>query len=205
MGARARFFATVGFALACLLPAFANGQAYRFSFAFGDPGSGPGQFNWPAGLLAGGDGNLYVADRDNARIQVFDPNGKYVSQFGTEQLYGPTGVARDGAGNFYVVDSARDRVQVFDSAGELLFGFGESGSGPGQFQLPLRVAVQSSGNVLVADHFGRRVQIFDSSGNYLAELRGAGGHGFNNTWAVAVDGVDQIYVVDVGSECAHVF
>jgi tripartite motif-containing protein 71 len=62
------------------------------------------------------------------------------------------------------------------------------------FQTPLGVAVQSSGNVLVVDHFGRRIEVFDRNGNYLSELTAAGDRPFNNTWAVAVDGFDNIYV-----------
>lgn len=184
----------------------AFGQAYRFSFAFGGPGSDPGQLQGPAGLFIEQDGQLFVADRYNGRIEVFDSKGNYLREFGGGQLAQASGLARDGEGNFYVVDPIRERVQVFDGAGELLFGFGEHGRGPGQFQTPLGVAVQSSRNVLVADHFGRRIEVFDHNGNYLSELTAAGERPFNNTWAVAVDGFDNIYVVDLSlSECANVF
>ena len=185
----------------------AFGQSYRFSFAFGEPGSDPGQLQWPAGLFMEQDGQLFVADRYNRRIEVFDSKGSYLREFGAEQLIEASGVARDGEeGNLYVVDPNRERVQVFDGAGEFLFGFGEHGSGPGQFQTPLGVAVQSSGNVLVVDHFGRRIEVFDRDGNYLSELTAAGDRQFNNTWAVAVDGFDNIYVADLSlSECANVF
>ena len=50
--------------------------------AFGEPGSGPGQFNEPRGLAADSRGNLYVADTKNSRIQVFDPNGQFLRAIG---------------------------------------------------------------------------------------------------------------------------
>ncbi len=78
----------------------AFGQAYRFSFAFGGPGSGPGELQGPAGLFIEQDGQLFVADRYNGRIEVFDSNGSYLREFGGGQLTQASGLARDGEGNF---------------------------------------------------------------------------------------------------------
>ena len=72
----------------------------------------------PERVAIGGDGNVYVADTLNHRIQVFDPEGRFLCKWGTEgkgdgQFNEPLGLAIDGAGNVYVADAHNDRIQVF--------------------------------------------------------------------------------------------
>src|SRR5579864_2185115 len=52
----------------------------KWLMSFGEPGSGPGQFNTPHSIVADAEGNIYVADRGNGRIQVFDNEGKFLRQ-----------------------------------------------------------------------------------------------------------------------------
>ncbi|KAI8485508.1 hypothetical protein Bbelb_367020 [Branchiostoma belcheri] len=73
---------------------------------FGRCGSEPGQFNWPLGLTEG-EGEIFVADLENLRVQVFTLQGTFIRQFPTvvssgEKMY-PDDVARDGEGNLWVV------------------------------------------------------------------------------------------------------
>ena len=95
---------------------------------WGATGSGPGQFSFPAALALDASGNVYVADRSVAqlggcvvaceRIQVFDPSGAFLLQFGSAGT-GPgefdlvNGMAFDQAGNLYAVDRFNHRVQKF--------------------------------------------------------------------------------------------
>jgi len=112
-----------------------------------------------------GSGNVYVADRDNNRIQKFDASGTFVTTWGSAgsgngQFSNPTGVATDGSGNVYVVDG-NNRIQEFDANGAFLTTWGSFGySGNGQFNGSFCVATDGNGNVYVADEGNSRIQKF---------------------------------------------
>jgi sugar lactone lactonase YvrE len=132
---------------------------------WGQGGIANGEFNSPAGIAADTDGNVYVADLLNDRIQKFDPDGKHLLTFGTSgsgdgQLSQPVGVALDRSGNLYVTDSKNDRVVVFSSTGAFLTKWGSTGSRNGQFVTPWGIAVDAVGNVYVADRGNNRIQKF---------------------------------------------
>jgi DNA-binding beta-propeller fold protein YncE len=86
--------------------------------SFGTYGSGNGQFNNPIDLVMDSSNNIYVADNSNHRIQVFDSNGNYLTQFGNsgptgEQLKDPVAVAISSNGDVYVTDGIQSIVHVF--------------------------------------------------------------------------------------------
>jgi DNA-binding beta-propeller fold protein YncE len=92
----------------------------------GKQGSGDGEFDSPEGItVLGSSGEVAVADRDNDRVQIFDSEGKYKRQFGTEgkeadgQLFCPSALASDAHGNLLVVDHT-NRLQVFNPEGKHL-------------------------------------------------------------------------------------
>jgi DNA-binding beta-propeller fold protein YncE len=136
----------------------------QFRKAFGERGSGPGQFNFPTHLAVDRDGNLYVTDSLNGRIQVFDKEGIFKVAIGSlgdspGHFSRPKGVAVDGLGHVYVIDGLFDNLQVFNAEGRLLLTVGESGSGPGQFWLPNGIAINSANEIFVTDSYNRRLQV----------------------------------------------
>ena len=89
-----------------------------------DPdGSGPlelgdGEFERPGGIAVDGEGNVYVADTFNHRIQVFRPDGTFVGKWGQRgggngEFQFPRGIAVDSTGKVYVTDTDLGRVHVF--------------------------------------------------------------------------------------------
>ncbi|KAL4420456.1 hypothetical protein ABPG75_010112 [Micractinium tetrahymenae] len=140
----------------------------------GGPGSGRGQFNGPAGILALPDGTLFVADENNSRIQKLHENGAVLAIFGSgiqgsapEQWTRPNDIALSPDGSkLFALDSGNQRVKVLGLDGTLKFTFGSLGHGNGRFLLPLGLATDPSG-VYVTDYFDHRVQKFDFSGNFL--------------------------------------
>ena len=115
------------------------------------------------GVATDADGNVYVADESNNRIQKFTSSGAYITQWGSfgsgnGQFNNPSGVATDAAGNIYVVD--HDRAQKFTSTGIYLTQWGSFGNGNGQFNQPNGVATDAAGNVYVADTYNQRIQKF---------------------------------------------
>jgi DNA-binding beta-propeller fold protein YncE len=84
----------------------------------GNTSTGDGQFNSPASLAIDSSGNVLVADEGNNRIQMFNSNGTFISEWGTPgtgdgQFEEPTGIAIDSLGNVYVIDRGNSRIQVF--------------------------------------------------------------------------------------------
>jgi sugar lactone lactonase YvrE len=126
----------------------------------------PGDFSGPTGVALDKDGNLYVTDTMNYRVEIFDAEGKFISQFGRHcDGWGcfahPKGIAVDGDGHIWVADPMLDMLQAFDRDGQLLAFIGGHGELPGQFSSLVGVAFDPKTNRLfTAEQFPGRVQAF---------------------------------------------
>jgi len=125
----------------------------------------PGDFARPAGVAVDHDGNLYVADTLNNRIEIFDGDGKFISAFGKVgdgpgYFSRPKGVAIDSDGHIWVVDGMQDRVQVFNRDAQLLISFGGHGLLPGQFQGLAGITIDKMNHVFTSEIYPGRVQQF---------------------------------------------
>jgi DNA-binding beta-propeller fold protein YncE len=85
---------------------------------FGQFGSGNGQFRTPIDIAIDSYNNVYVSDKDNQRIQVFDNNGTYITQFGnsgtaSELIHDPVGIAINSQGAVYVADGINTDIHVY--------------------------------------------------------------------------------------------
>jgi len=138
---------------------------------WGEGGSGPGQFDVPLGMGSDRDGNIYVCDKGNHRVQKFDSLGNFLMMFGEEgtgpgQFRFPADVALNDSGFIYVCDRDNHTVQRFDSLGNYVLGWGgDPGLEPGHLYYPTGIAVGDSGYVYVAD-WGYRIQRFTSEGEF---------------------------------------
>ena len=100
----------------------ANGQVNERPVSlWGGSGSGAGRLSLPHGITTDALGRVHVADTDNHRIKVFDPDGRFAYHYGTPgvgagQFAEPHGLAVDGQGNTWVADSSNDRLVVFGAA-----------------------------------------------------------------------------------------
>jgi DNA-binding beta-propeller fold protein YncE len=131
---------------------------------FGGRGTGPGTFNFPTSLAFGPEGDLFVVDQLNFRVQMFAPDGEYQDEFGTlgnatGSFIRPKDIAVDELGLIYVVDNAFNNVQLFDIDFRLLTFVGAGGTGPGQFSGASGVAVRGE-EIAVVDQMGARLQVF---------------------------------------------
>ena len=151
-----------------------------FEVGGAEPGDGPGQFRLPHGVTLDAAGRVYVADRSNVRIQIFEPDGTFITQWTSEALGRPWGLEVAADGFLYVVDGGdywltrqllserpdtlpRDRARVhrMDLDGNILDTFGAYGQYAGQMIWPHDVAVDRTGGIYVAEvHQGMRVQKF---------------------------------------------
>ncbi len=97
----------------------------------------PGTFSLPEGVAVDKDGNVFVTDTFNDRVEMFDADGEFISTFGKNgdgpaDFERPKGIAVDGDGHIWVVDAVQNMVKVFNQQGRLLIYFGGEGylSGP---------------------------------------------------------------------------
>ncbi len=122
------------------------------------------KLNYPIGLATDSSGGVWAADTANDRIQRFDANGKFVTQFGVAgtgpgQLDNPLYIAIARSGNLLVTEEFSNRVQVFRPDGTFLRKFGTVGAGSDQFtEVRGIAAISSSNEALVADAGNHRVQ-----------------------------------------------
>lgn len=117
-------------------------------FKFGKAGSGPGELFHPTNLAIGPQGDVFVVETGNFRVQRFTPEGQPVRTYGSVgtgpgKFARPKGIAFDRAGRMYVGDAAFQNVQIFDREGRVLMSFGSPGEGvEGQeLALPAGVAI----------------------------------------------------------------
>jgi DNA-binding beta-propeller fold protein YncE len=104
--------------------------SYYFLLQWGTFSAVAGEMWWPQGVAADKDGNIYVVDTGNNRIQKFTRDGTFLAQWGTlgggdGQFYNPYGIAVDGSGYVYVTDNSNHRVQKFTSSGAFVTISGE--------------------------------------------------------------------------------
>ena len=140
-------------------------RAGNFLRSWGEPGTDPGQFNIPHNICCDADGWVYVADRENHRVQVFDGSGKFETQW--INMHRPSGLFMEhgGQGRFFVgeigggmgvnydMPNIGPRVSIYSHKGELLARLGQRPAGlePGQFISPHGLAVDSHGDIYVGE------------------------------------------------------
>lgn len=135
---------------------YGNARVHKFAsdgkllFSWGEPGTGPGQFDLPHNVWLDTKGRVWVCDRENNRIQIFDTNGKFLTQW--TDVIRPTAIFIDADGVVYVSELSA-RVSIFDNGGKLLARWGDKVGGDPWKQVlvaPHAIAVDSRGDLYVA-------------------------------------------------------
>ena len=151
---------------------YSNARIHKYSpdgkpqMSWGEPGSDPGQFNLPHNIACDADGWVYVADRENHRVQVFDGNGRFETQWHDMHrpsgLYMPPGKGQlcyiGEIGPYYAFNRGAPnmgpRLSIYTHRGELLARLGTTpaaGTEPGQFLSPHGLAADSRGDLYVGE------------------------------------------------------
>ena len=142
-----------------------------------------GNFAAPQGVAVDKDGNVYVTDTLNDRVEIFDGDGKFISTFGKNgdgpgYFARPKGIAVDGDGHIWVADAMQNRLQVFNREGQLLTYIGGPGHYPGQFESLVGVAIDKNNRVFTSEQYPGRVQQFryitDAEAEQLKKEKEAG-------------------------------
>jgi DNA-binding beta-propeller fold protein YncE len=152
---------------------YGNARVHHFSadgrllHSWGEPGSGPGQFNLPHGIAIDARGTVYVADRENSRVQLFTLEGRFITAW--TDVARPCQVCVDRESQVWVAElgfkagmwpgttapagAPGGRLSVFDREGRLRarWGGGAKPAAAGDFYAPHDVCVDSAGNAYVAE------------------------------------------------------
>jgi DNA-binding beta-propeller fold protein YncE len=128
-----------------------------------------GDFDFPNGLAADADGNLFIADSNNGRVAEFDGSTRQVGAIahgvGEGQLGLPRGLAIDDEQRLYVVDTSGQGVYIYKLGGQkgrpaFIGTAGSEGTGDGQLEYPFGVATDTRARMYVADWANDRVQVW---------------------------------------------
>ena len=126
---------------------------------FGKEGTGPGEFGLLLhGIAVDAEQRIYVADRGNSRIQVFDRNGEFLAEWPGIRFPCYVGVSEDQF--VWVVDGLTNKILKYDTDGNLLYSWGTFGGEPGQLFGAHHLSTDSDGNLYVTEVWGGRSQKF---------------------------------------------
>ncbi len=171
----------------------------QFVRAFGDDGL----FEVAHSVTIDTQGFLWATDSVDHLVHKFSPDGELLMTLGTKGVAGdntsrdrfnqPNHVAIAPNGDIYVSDGYQNsRVVHFSEDGRFIRIIGgETGSEPGQLQLPHGVALDSRGRILVNDSDNQRVSVFDKDGNFVETWP------FPSRGGIVVTADDTVYVSDV--------
>ena len=154
------------------------GEEYEFVLMWGEAGSSPGQFNGVGSIDVDSEGNVYVQDKNNYRIQKFTSEGEYLlewGEYGNEdgQFLWLCGICVDNHNNIFISD--RDhydpdpcKIQKFDCEGNFRLKFGEYGQEEGKFSGPTGMDVDIFNYLYICDSDNKRAQKFNSEGEFIS-------------------------------------
>lgn len=132
-------------------------------------GTGAGEFNLPHGISSD-DQHIYVADRSNARVQIFTHEGDYIEDWSKSELGRPFGIEADNKGFIYLADGGdtlypnnedgTHQIVILNKDGQIKQRFGTYGTALGQLNIPHDIAVDQKGNIYIAELQNHRLQMF---------------------------------------------
>jgi sugar lactone lactonase YvrE len=157
-----------------------DADTFKLLRKIGTPGknhtlTAPGDFSSPTNVAVDKDGNLFVSDTLNDRVEEFDADGVFIRAFGKNgdgpgDFTRPKGIAVDCDGHVWVADAMLNRLQVFTPEGELRLIVGGFGMLPGEFQALTGVTIDKTNRVFTSEQFLGRVQMFRYITNAEAQV-----------------------------------
>lgn len=142
----------------------------KLTKTYGSPGTDKGAFRYPFLMALDKQGKLYIVDVINTRVQVLDPEGKFVTVIGgwgveKGEFFRPKGVAIDKAGSVYVSDSYLGVIQVFDASGSFYAALGDPKMGKvKKFKTPAGLFIDHRNRLYVVEMLANKVSVYQIEG-----------------------------------------
>ena len=118
----------------------------------------PGGFYYPNGIAFSSDGDVFVSDMSNHRVQVFTAEGEFKYIIYTSGS--PIGVVIDPQQRLYVVDPFAHAIDIYELGGSRITGFGGPGLDLGRFRFPSDIALDERGRIFVSDRENNQIQVW---------------------------------------------
>lgn len=168
---------------------------------FGDAAwsSEVGKLGQASGIAIKSNGEIYISDGDNMRINVYSTTGQFIREittFGAGLSFSYNMEIHFATnGNLYVLDDF-GTIRVFDSSDAYIGSYSNPGVGDGQFTNARDIAVDTNGDVYVADYSSSRIQVFDSNWNFLRQFNGGA---LDRPRSIALTPDAHLVVLDYGT------
>ena len=170
----------------------------------GSSGSREGYFSKPSDILMGKDQLVYVADKGNNRVQVFNSEGVFLNAFtkaaSNQPLDSPVALAQDRKGNLYVLCAERKVIVCLSPDGKVMREIGSKLSEKNLFDYPVGLAIDGT-ELLVLDAGAANVKVFTLAGKFLREFcaKGSGRGDLKNPASLAVMDKGRMAISDSGN------
>lgn len=155
------------------------------------------------------DNNIYVCDKEEANIKVYNTNGDKINQFGVSGTnYGklgmPYGIAIDSSGYIFITDLSKNQIHKYSPSYTFMFSWGELGSGEGQLSQPKDIKIDSTDIIHVLDEGNTRIQKFNTDGDFISSWGSTGTNDGqfilnSNIWGIAINSNGDVYVTEAYS------
>ncbi|MGA1843410.1 MAG: 6-bladed beta-propeller [bacterium] len=181
---------------------------------WGGFGSGPGQFHHPTDVTVDRYDNVYVLDSMNSRVQCFDEEGKFKSEFGgfgsgRGSFLKPTRIAYDPSrfGALWVIDGKNGKLHKFDLDGDFVRAYQPRDNQGTPLPTPADLCLDTQGFLYVTDSSLNRVFKYNSDVEFIQCWGGEGSEAgqFKAPKGIAVDSEDRVLVVDSGNYRVQIF
>ncbi len=152
--------------------------------------------------------NLYVIDKANRCILVFDAALRYKKRITVKgDFTGFADIKVDRKGNIYTLDTLRGVVYIFNKKGEIIHKFGRRGDGKGEFDFPTSIAIDQRGLIYVVDQHKDKILVFNRKGEFLFDFSQKGWKEGRLRYPsyIFIDRSNRIYVVDRGNSRIQIF
>ncbi|MDQ7032554.1 MAG: NHL repeat-containing protein [Desulfonauticus sp.] len=162
---------------------------------------------YPGNLAIDVSGKLYVVDKANQRILIFDADLKFKKQILVKYGRGLEDVKVDDNGFVYTLSTVDGKICIFDKEGKLVFSFGKRGNGHGEFLFPVSLAIGPDGLIYVLDRHKSKVMVFNKKGQFMFEFSEFGwreGRLYLPSY-LYINRAGQIFIVDQGNNRISIF
>ena len=162
---------------------------------------------YPGNMAVDSKDQLYIVDKANQRILLFDSSLKFEREILVKESRGLKDVKVDEMGRIYALSAIDGSICVYNDQGNLLLRFGSRGADKGEFDFPTSLAIDRKGLIYVADQHKNQVLVFNNKGRFLYAFSQLGWREgrLHRPSFIYINSSDRIFIVDRANTRISVF